>query len=310
MLRAALLWLSERPAVFDFIKRNGMARRMARRFVAGEGLEHAEEATRELNGRDVTVTLDPLGESVRSADEAASARDTAITILDRIHETGLAANISLKLTQMGLDLDPELAADNMCTILERARSYETFVRIDMEASDYVQPTLDLFAERLHPEYGATVGVVIQSMLRRSAEDVERLIELHARVRLVKGAYMEPGEVAFPDKRDVDDSFAQLAERLLASGNYPAVATHDERLIEHARAYAAAHEIKNGAYEFQMLYGVRRDLMARLRAAGHNMRIYVPFGTDWYPYLMRRLAERPANLAFIAANIVRETFARS
>lgn len=309
MLRAALLWLSERPAVFNFIKHNGLARRMARRFVAGEGLEHAEEATRELNARDVTVTLDHLGESVASAGEAAHARDSAIAILDRIHNAGLAANISVKLTQMGLDLDPELAGDNMSKILDRARRYDTFVRIDMEASNYVQPTLDVFTQRLLPEYGSLVGVVIQSMLRRSAEDIECLIELRARVRLVKGAYMEPEDVAFPDKRDVDENFARLTERLLADGNYPAIATHDERLVEHTRTYAAAHDVEHARFEFQMLYGVRRDLMAKLRAVGHNVRIYVPFGTDWYPYLMRRLAERPANLAFIAGNIVRETFSR-
>lgn len=310
MLRSTFLWLSERRGVFGFVRRNGLARRFASRFVAGETLDSAIDATRDLNAQDLAVSLDHLGESVARAAEATRARDEALAILDRIASTGLDANISVKLTQMGLDVDAALAVENMRRILERAKTYGTFVRVDMEAAAYVQRTLDLFHDTLHPEFGDLVGVVIQSMLRRAADDVERLIGARARVRLVKGAYAESDAVAFPDKRDVDETFARLTERLLESGNYPAIATHDEHLIEHATSYARAHDIPATRFEFQMLYGVRRDLQQRLRRDGHTVRVYVPFGTEWYPYLLRRLAERPANVAFIVANVLRETFSRS
>lgn len=309
MLRSTFLWLSDQQRIFNFVKRNGLARKFARRFVAGEQLDEALEATRELNAKDITATLDLLGESVSKPEDAASARDAALAILDRIHETGMRGNISVKLTQMGLDVDPELAADNMRAILERARSYETFARIDMEAAAYVDRTLDLFRDKLHPEFGDLVGVVIQSMLRRSSQDIDDLIDMHARVRLVKGAYAEPEDIAFPDKRDVDNSFATSTERLLERGNYPAIATHDEDLIEHTKTFAREHDIAPERFEFQLLYGVRRDLQEQLRRDGYNVRVYVPFGTEWYPYLMRRLAERPANVAFIVGNVVKETFSR-
>lgn len=308
MLRNALLWLSERQTVFNFIRRNGLARKFANRFVAGETLDGAAEATRELNARDITVSLDLLGESVARPDEARAARDEAIAILDRIEKDGMRANISVKLTQLGLDIDPDLASENLRAVVRRASEHDSFVRVDMEASEYVERTLELFRTRLHPEFGDRVGVVIQTMLRRSADDVEMLIRLGARVRLVKGAYKEPESVAFPDKKDVDASFARLSERLLAEGRYPAIATHDERLIGHARAFAGREGIGPERFEFQMLYGVRRDLQDGLRREGFNMRVYVPFGTQWYPYLMRRLAERPANIAFIVGSVVREAFA--
>ena len=307
MLRSALLWLSERESIFNFVKRNGLARQFAHRFVAGESLDTAIEATREINGRDITVTLDLLGESVSDEDEARSARDQAQEILDRIHAGGHRANISVKLTQLGIDVDPELATENIRAVVSRARRYDNFVRIDMEASEYVERTLNLFRTHLHPDFGNRVGVVIQSMLRRSDADVEQLVQLGARVRLVKGAYKEPEDVAYPDKADVDACFARLTERLLADGTYPAIATHDETLIEHTKAYARAHGIGPGRFEFQLLYGVRRDLQEALRKEGWNVRVYVPFGTQWYPYLMRRLAERPANIAFIVGNVLRETF---
>jgi proline dehydrogenase len=305
MLRSTFLWLSHRRAVFDFIKRNGLARQFASRFVAGETLDRALAATRELNTKDVTVTLDLLGESVSTPAESARARDAAVEIINRIHADGARANLSIKLTQMGLDIDPALATANVRGILDRARAVNTFVRVDMEASPYVQRTLDLFYDELQPTYGELVGVVIQSMLRRSDADVERLIERGARVRLVKGAYREPATVAYPDKTDVDAAYRRQSERLLEAGIYPAFGTHDEPLISHIKQHARDRGTGADRFEFQMLYGVRRDLQDGLRREGYNVRVYVPFGTEWYPYLMRRLAERPANLWFIIGNLARE-----
>jgi proline dehydrogenase len=305
MLRSAFLWLSHRRAIFDFIRRNGLARQFAARFVAGETLDQALKATVELNAKDVSVTLDLLGESVRTAEESERARDAAIEMLDRVHAAGARGNLSIKLTQMGLDLDPGLAVANLRAILDRARALDTFVRVDMEASPYVQRTLDIFHRELQPAYGDLVGVVIQSMLRRSDADVADLVERGARVRLVKGAYREPPSVAFPAKADVDAAYRRMSERLLEAGNYPAFGTHDEALITHVKRHAAARGIAPARYEFQLLYGVRRDLQERLRREGYNVRVYVPYGTEWYPYLMRRLAERPANVWFIVGNVARE-----
>lgn len=306
MLRSTFLWLSEQRRIFEFVRRNGIARRFASRFVAGETLDEAIAAVRDVNGRDITASLDLLGESVTSRDEAAGARDAAIAILDRIHETGVNANLSIKLTQMGLDLDAALAAENARRILDRAQAHGIFVRIDMEASDYVQRTLDLFHGELHGAYGDLVGVVIQTMLRRTEADIDALLEAKARVRLVKGAYKEPEAVAFPDKRDVDAVFARCSERMLERGNYPAFATHDEALIAHVVEHAKRKGIAAERFEFQMLYGVRRDLQDRLRRDGYNVRVYVPYGTEWYPYLMRRMAERPANVWFVVGNVLRES----
>lgn len=310
MLRSTFLWLSERRGLFEFVKRNGLARQFSSRFVAGETLDEAISAARDLNARDITVSLDLLGESVANPEAAAGARDAAIEILDRVHATGVQANLSVKLTQMGLDLDGELAAANAGRILERARQHGIFVRVDMEASGYVQRTLDLYHRVLRPAYGDLVGVVIQTMLRRTENDIDTLLEAGARVRLVKGAYKEPDAVAFPDKRDVDAVFARCSERLLERGNYPAFATHDPALIAGINEHARARGIGPERYEFQMLYGVRRDLQDGLRRDGYNVRVYVPFGTEWYPYLMRRMAERPANVWFIVGNVLRETVGRS
>jgi proline dehydrogenase len=305
MLRGTFLWLSERRGLFEFVKRNGLARQFSARFVAGETLDDAIAVARDLNARHITVSLDMLGESVTGPEEAASARDAAIEILDRIHATGVQANLSIKLSQMGFDLDEPLAVANARQILERARQHGIFVRVDMEASGYVQRTLDLYHGTLRPAYGDLVGVVIQTMLRRAEEDIEALLTAGARVRLVKGAYKEPDSVAFPDKRDVDVVFARCSERLLERGNYPAFATHDEALITHVKEHARAWGIGAERFEFQMLYGVRRDLQDRLRREGYNVRVYVPFGTEWYPYLMRRMAERPANVWFIVGSVFRE-----
>jgi proline dehydrogenase len=304
MIRQGLLWLSEQRKVFDFVRSNPLARRFAQRFVAGETIDSAIGVAKALASSGATTSLDLLGESVTAAAEAEQARDQYLTMLDRLAAAGVQVNVSVKLTQMGLDIDPELCVRNMSAILERAQALNGFVRIDMEGSDYTQRTLDIY-ERLHPRFGAYCGVVIQSMLRRSEADVDRMIELQARVRLCKGAYLEPASVAFPDKADVDRNYVRLMERLMEHGNYPGLATHDTAIIETARRFATARGITPDRFEFQMLYGVRRDLQDRLVREGQRMRVYVPFGTQWYPYLMRRLAERPANIAFMAGNLAKE-----
>jgi proline dehydrogenase len=229
--------------------------------------------------------------------------------VDAIAESGVQAHVSVKLTQLGLDIDHGLCAENMRTVLRRARERGIFVRIDMESSSHTDRTLRLFAEELHPEFGDGVGVVIQAYLRRSERDVDDLIARGARVRLCKGAYAEPESVAFQTRAEVSASFVHLTQRLLAKGNYPAIATHDETMIRDTVAFVAAQATPVERFEFQMLYGVRRDLQDRLRADGFNVRVYVPFGTHWYPYLMRRLAERPANIAFMAGSVVKERFGR-
>lgn len=312
MLRRSLLWLSEQQRLFEFVRRNGLARRFAERFVAGETIESAAAAAEALAARGVAATLDVLGESVHEVAAAEAACGQYLALLDRMarsRSSGVEVNVSVKLTQMGFDLDEELCLRNMVRILDRARAAGGFVRLDMESSDYTQRTLDFFEHRLYPVYGQHVGVVIQSALRRSTADVERLIGLGARVRLCKGAYLEPSDVAFPDKADVDRHYIELMERLLRDGNYPGIATHDEAIIATARRLVAREGIGPDRYEFQMLYGVRRDLQDQLRAAGHRLRVYIPFGTQWYPYLMRRLAERPANIAFILGSVVREGLSR-
>ena len=307
MLRAGLLYLSEQPQVFKFVRGNPIAKRFASRFVAGETLDTAVLAVRALNAKKITATLDLLGESVHSREEAQAAADTAISMLERIKAEGLDSNISVKLTQFGMDLDPDFCIANTKRILERARALDIFVRIDMESSAYTQRTLDLVEKSLYPEFPKHIGVVIQSYLYRSKDDVARLAAAGMRVRLCKGAYKEPASVAYPDKADVDKSYVDCMESLLTSANYPALATHDEAIIRKARDFVARNGVANDKFEFQMLYGVRRDLQDMLVAAGYRMRVYVPFGTQWYPYLMRRLAERPANIAFILGNVVREGF---
>jgi proline dehydrogenase len=305
-MRQGLLWLSERQGVFNFVRRNGLARRFASRFVAGESIDQGVEAARELSRRGITASLDLLGESVSAEAEAVAARDQYLRMLDRMAASGAEVNVSVKLTQMGLDIAEELCVANMTVILDKAAALHGFVRLDMESSAYTQRTLDFFRTRLFDRFGAHCGVVIQSMLRRSEQDVEDMIALKARVRLCKGAYLEPPAIAFPDKADVDRNYVRLMERLLAGGNYPGIATHDEAIIAHARDFVRRQGVGTDRFEFQMLYGVRRDLQESLRHAGFRLRVYIPFGTQWYPYLMRRLAERPANIAFFLGNIVRES----
>jgi proline dehydrogenase len=305
-MRQGLLWLSERQGFFNFVGRNGLARRFASRFVAGETIDDGVAAARDLSGRGITATLDLLGESVTRESDAAAARTQYIEMLDHMATAGVEVNVSVKLTQMGLDIGEDVCVRNVTSILERARQVNGFVRLDMEGSDYTERTLDFFKSHLFERFGSHCGVVIQAMLRRSRADVLDLIAMGARVRLCKGAYLEPPSVAFPDKSDVDRNYVELMELLLTRGAYPGIATHDPAILKHAQAFVRQNGIGSDRFEFQMLFGVRRDLQQRLRRAGHRMRVYIPFGTQWYPYLMRRLAERPANIAFILGNVIKES----
>ncbi len=305
MLRNSLLFLSNQPRIFKFVRNNRMARGFANRFVAGETLDTAVAAVKKLNASGMTVSLDLLGESVHNEAEARAAGKEYLAILDRIHSEKLDANVSVKLTAMGLDVSEELCIDVMQTVLQRASDYRNFVRLDMEGSDYTQKTLDLFERNLYPAHRENVGVVLQSYLYRTTADVEHVNQIRARVRLCKGAYKEPESVAFPSKKDVDASYVRCMKVLMTEGNYPGLATHDESIIAEAKKFARENHIAPDKYEFQMLYGVRRDLQEQLVREGYRLRVYVPFGTQWYPYLMRRLAERPANIAFITGNVVRE-----
>lgn len=278
------------------------AKRLATRFVAGDTLEQALDVSRRLNDEGITVTLDHLGESVTSLDEAASARDVYLRTLTAIHDSSIGGNVSLKLTQFGLDFSYDACLKNVEQLVRRADSLESFVRVDMESSEYVDRTLEL-VDTLHARY-SRVGVVIQAYLYRSKADIERLCEKRIRVRLCKGAYLEPPAVAFPRKEDVDRSFVELMQVLLDRGEYPAIATHDPAMIDATKSYASSKKLSKDAFEFQMLYGIRRDLQTQLVREGYRLRLYVPFGKAWYPYYMRRLAERPANLMFMLKNLPR------
>ena len=309
MLRDTLLYLSNQPHVFKFVRNSRLARHFARRFVPGETLDDALDVVRALNARGISASLDLLGESTNNEREARAARDEYLRMLDRIHQTRLDANVSVKLTAMGLDIDHELCVGVMQDILALAQQYDSFVRIDMEASAYTEDTLRMFEERLYPTYKANVGVVLQSYLYRTFADVEHMNALRARVRICKGAYKEPPSVAYPEKKDVDANYVKCKRELMLNGNYPGIATHDPAMINDAKRWAKEQGIPKDRFEFQMLYGIRRDLQQSLVKEGYRMRVYVPFGTQWYPYLMRRLAERPANVAFITGNVVREALQR-
>lgn len=309
MLRSALLYLSGQQQIFRFVRNNRLAKSFANRFVAGETVDTALAAVARLNARGITASLDLLGESVHNEAEARAAGDAYVTMLDRIHEQKADANVSVKLTAMGLDVSEDLCVSIMQKILQRAREYQTFVRIDMESSEYTQRTLDLFEQRLYPAYRENVGIVLQSYLFRTFADVQRANLIKARVRLCKGAYKEPETVAYPDKKDVDSNYTRGMHELMLKGNYPGIATHDEAIIKEAKRFANENQIAPNRFEFQMLYGVRRDLQDRLVRDGYRMRVYVPFGTQWYPYLMRRLAERPANVAFLTGSVFKEMVGR-
>jgi len=303
MAVAAVHQLAQHPLVQHLLVQRGLGRQLAARFVAGEQLDEALAVVRALNQRGLRASLNYLGEYAASPADQQAAAAQYVAILDAIHQAGVDANISIKLTQLGLAQDEERCRELTAHVLRRARELGVFVRFDMEHSAVVEATLRTFAA-LYPDY-PNCGVVLQAYLYRSAADLERLIALGARVRLCKGAYREPPAVAFPRKADVDANFVRLMERLLLAGHYPALATHDERLIRHAKHFAFHHRVAPARFEFQMLYGVRRDLQLRLVREGYNVRVYVPFGEQWYPYLMRRLAERPANLVFLLSNLARE-----
>ncbi len=305
MLRNALLYLSNQQGIFNFVRHNGMAKSFASRFVAGESVTTAIDAVRGLNAKGISASLDLLGESTTNEKEAYASQGEYLQLLDLIEREKLNANVSLKLTAMGIDISDDLCIKVTREILERAKRYNNFVRLDMESSAYTQKTLDLFEKHFYPDFKANVGIVLQSYLFRTEADVKRANELGARVRICKGAYKEPPAVAFPDKADVDRNYVTAMHLLMEHGNYPGLATHDPVIIAEARRFAKEKGIASERFEFQMLYGVRRDLQEGLVRDGFRMRCYVPFGTQWYPYLMRRLAERPANVAFMTGNVVRE-----
>jgi proline dehydrogenase len=301
--RAFFLWASRRDSLRRLAMSTPLTRGLVARFVAGETLEEALAALARLRATGLRTTVDVLGESAESDLAARQAAERYVETLDSLAPEGFDGNVSLKLTQMGLDIDAGLCRENVTLVLERARETDAFVRIDMEDHTKTDATLAL-ARELRTSY-PELGVVIQSYMRRSAGDVEALIAERTRVRLCKGAYDEPASVAFATKAEVDESYRQLTERLLLRGTYPAIATHDERLIDHARRFAADHDVAPSRFEFQMLYGVRRDLQRRLVRDGYTVRVYVPYGAEWYPYFMRRLAERPANLLFVLRSVMRE-----
>ena len=308
MLRALFISLSESRSLRNVAEKSSLGQRISGRFVAGTQVEDALNVTRALNRAGLSVSIDNLGENVNNADEARHSADLYRQLLSEISARGLDANISLKLTHMGLDLDPQLAYDNVTALVAQAAAMQpkNFVRVDMEGSAYTQRTLDLVHE-LHrtPENHGCVGAVIQSYMRRAEDDVASLLKDGIRIRLCKGAYKEPPEIAYQSKAEVDSNYVQLMKILLKSGIYHGLATHDESIIRGAMAFAARENVARDAFEFQMLYGIRRDLQQSLVRDGWRMRVYVPFGTEWYPYLMRRLAERPANAIFVARNLFRE-----
>lgn len=304
MLKEGLLFLSESAAAKKVMTGMPFSRSMSRRFVPGETVEDLVNAVADANAEGLKVTANFLGEAVKSRGSAQEAAKAYIELLDRLDQRGLEGGISLKFTQVGQAIDEAFLRETLTPILERAKQGDRFVRFDMESSAYTQRTLDAF-ESWWGDGWRGIGVVLQSYLHRTAQDVERMIELGARVRLCKGAYAEPAEVAFQERSEVDGSFVELMKRLLVDGNYPGIATHDEAMIKATTEFAQAEGISPDRFEFQMLYGVRRDLQRKLVREGYNMRVYVPFGHAWYPYLMRRLAERPANVMFLASSVFKE-----
>lgn len=297
LTRKAILGVADHPRVKKLFETNSHARSLVDRFVAGDTVEDAIAVATGFKEQGITVTLDLLGENVNSAEAASAAVISYADVLRQAKDAKIEPNISVKPTMLGMDLGDDITRENFRRILDVAKDVDGFVRIDMEGSDYTDRTLALFRE-LHDEYGDNVGIVLQTMLYRTGEDVLEMIERNARVRLVKGAYAEPESIAMGGKEN-DAAFRQLMRMLLQKGNYPAIATHDLALIEDAIEYARKNTITPDRYEFQMLYGVRKAEQGRLRSKGYNMRVYTPFGKDWYPYYTRRIAERPANALFVA-----------
>lgn len=304
LTRSALLWLSGQEGVKDFAARFSFFKKLTSRFVAGETIDEVVPFIRELNSENCAASFDHLNESVDSAVEAGREVEEYLKILDQIDQKRLKSNVSIKLTQFGLGLDPELAYRNARRVVEEAHSRGNFVRVDMEDSKVTQVTIDIF-KRLRAEFGLNdVGIVLQSYLHRTLADAQELVKLPARIRICKGAYNEPPEVAFPDKSDVDSNYIKVMQLLLSSGVYHGIATHDPKMIDATIDFATREGIGKEKYEFQMLYGVRRDLQRQLSRDGFNMRVYVPYGKHWYPYFMRRLAERPANIWFVMKNVLK------
>jgi proline dehydrogenase len=295
--------LAQSSVLKKMASRYGMrrARSFARRFIAGETVDEAVAAARTLEARHLFLTLDFLGESVTSLDSADAATRGYLKVIDAVIASGIERNVSLKLTQLGLDVDKASAVDNLRKILERAEPAGFFVRIDMENSPYTDVTIDIF-ETLWQQGYRQIGVVLQSALHRSERDLQRILALGARVRLVKGAYKEPKNVAYQKKADVDAAYCRLIQIALTAGQYPAIATHDRRMIDFVKRFAGERTISSDQFEFQLLYGVRRDLQAALVREGYRVRVYIPFGREWFPYFMRRLGERPANIGFVARSL--------
>lgn len=306
LLRSAFIGLSQNSRLRRFAENSSLGRRMSSRFVAGFRIEDALSAAAALSAQGLAVTLDSLGENVATPDHARQSAQIYHWLLDSIAQSKIDANVSLKLTQMGMDLGPGIAFDIVSGLVDHAVQAKSFVRVDMEGSAYTQATIDL-VRQLHakPENRGHVGIVIQAYLRRSAADIATLLADRIRIRLCKGAYQEPADLAFPDKKDVDRNFVALTEGLLKSGVFHGIATHDPAMIEATKNFARDQNIDKASFEFQMLYGIRRDLQRSLVKEGYRVRIYVPFGEEWYPYFMRRLAERPANVLFIARNLLRK-----
>jgi proline dehydrogenase len=309
--RAFFHTLAGSRALQQLASRYGMRsqRSFARRFIAGETIDEAIAAARAIEANGMMQTLDFLGESVATMAEADAATRAYLALFERIAAAGIGRNVSLKLTQLGLTIDRATCVDNLRRILDAATASDFFVRVDMENSAYTQVTVDIF-ETVWQQGYRNAGIVLQAYLKRTADDAARMNALGARVRLVKGAYQEPKTVAFQRKSDVDASFVQAMELLLEHGNYPAIATHDPALVAATRSFAAAKFIAADRYEFQMLYGIRRDLQRSLRDASHRVRVYVPFGREWFPYFMRRLGERPANIGFVINGLLREQRTRA
>jgi proline dehydrogenase len=302
MLKESMLFLARQDAIRQLAQTNPIGQRVARRFVAGESLDLAIPVAHTLNHQRISVSLDHLGENTSDQREASAAAADYVSIVERIHAEGVEGNISVKLTALGLDISEQLCRDNLTRVLERAQRYGMFVRVDMEGSAYTQRTIDVVID-MHRAF-ENVGTVVQTALFRTPDDVERLLMERVRMRLVKGAYLEPPAIAYERKADVDSAYQRLLLPLLERGVYPAIATHDEHMINAAIRIAQERDVPRARFEFQMLYGIRRDLQERLATAGYNVRVYVPYGSQWYPYLTRRMAERPANLMFILSNALR------
>lgn len=298
-----LLQLANSKKMESFVRRNRLSHQIAARFVAGESLEEVTEPVRRLNEHGITTSLDFLGESVTSEQEVAVVVDTYLRMFRHISEHNLNSNVSVKLTSLGLDISEDVCIRNVTRLLDAAGP-DQFVRIDMEGSEYTDRTLEILYRLWNgAENCRNVGIVIQAYLYRSELDIEKLIQAGIRVRLCKGAYKEPSSVAFPDKADVDKNYVKLMQRLMLKGKYPGIATHDTAIIDDAKRFAAENKLSNDRFEFQMLFGIRRDLQVQLANEGYKMRVYTPFGERWYPYMMRRLAERPANLWFAMKNML-------